>query len=145
MKSITQTHSLKTLPLFCAFLKEHLPKGGIVLLQGDLAAGKTTLVKEFAKFLHLDSPVSSPTFSVLNEYEDIIKHYDIYQIGTEGFLSQGLLQTLDQEEKYYFIEWAEESFESLLAQMGFNYIKVNISMDKEAKRRYEVNICMHLK
>jgi tRNA threonylcarbamoyladenosine biosynthesis protein TsaE len=140
MKSIIQEHSLKTLPLFCAFLKEYLPNGGIVLLEGDLASGKTTLVKEFAKILRLDSSVSSPTFSILNEYEDLIKHYDIYQIGTEGFLRQGLLQTLDQEDKYYFIEWADKDFERLLVQTGFNYIKVDISVIDEEKRRYEVNL-----
>lgn len=141
MNIITQEHSLKTLSAFCSFLQEKLPNGGIVLLEGNLAAGKTTLVKEFAKFLHVQSEVSSPTFSVLNEYEKKIKHYDIYQIGLEGFLQQGLLETLGEEEKYYFIEWADESFEQLLQNMGFEFIKIKILPNKDAaKRIYEVSV-----
>lgn len=141
MNTITQEHSLKSLPEFCAFLQEKLPHGGIVLLEGNLAAGKTTLVKEFAKVLHVKNTVSSPTFTVLNEYGEKIKHYDIYQIGIEGFLQQGLLETLGEEEKYYFMEWADENFERLLKNMGFEFIKIKILPSEDtAKRKYEVSV-----
>ena len=57
-------------------IKEKLPKGGIVLLRGDLASGKTTRVQRFVKFLGLEVAVSSPTFSMMNVYGDSVYHYD---------------------------------------------------------------------
>jgi tRNA threonylcarbamoyladenosine biosynthesis protein TsaE len=124
----------------CKFLLEILKTEGIVLLEGDLAAGKTTLVKAFARYLHLDvSKVSSPTFSIMNEYEEKIRHYDIYQKGINGFLQSGLLETLGEKDRYYFIEWADEEFETMLKNMGFDYVKVVIET-KEKKRIYKVNV-----
>ena len=58
--------SLDALPELCDQIMRRLPHGGVVILQGDLASGKTTLVKAFAKMLHLDDAVTSPTFSSYN-------------------------------------------------------------------------------
>jgi tRNA threonylcarbamoyladenosine biosynthesis protein TsaE len=61
-------------------------KKNIVLLRGDLGAGKTTFVKEFVKFLGGNkNQVDSPTFSLLNTYlvyGKNIHHFDLYRIGT---------------------------------------------------------------
>ncbi len=64
----------------------------VILLRGDLASGKTTFVQEFARELGIHVDVTSPTFSVQNEYDKKLYHYDIYQNGTNGFVSQGLLE-----------------------------------------------------
>ncbi|MBW1416903.1 tRNA threonylcarbamoyladenosine biosynthesis protein TsaE, partial [Campylobacter jejuni] len=72
-----------------------MPKEGVVLLQGDLASGKTSLVQAWVKFLGLDARVDSPTFSTMQKYENhdiCIYHYDIYQEGLEGLLANGLFE-----------------------------------------------------
>ena len=118
-------------------IKELLPLGGTVLLIGDLASGKTTLVKNFAKHLKLKDEVSSPTFSILNIYDDKLYHYDIYNEGVDKFLQNGLLENLELQ-GYHFIEWADESLEKTIKELGFLAIKIEIaSLDK--KREYRIS------
>jgi tRNA threonylcarbamoyladenosine biosynthesis protein TsaE len=137
-----KSYTLETLPNLCKEIVTLLDKnGGIVLLRGTLAAGKTTFVQEFVKFLGLHVKVSSPTFSIMNEYEEKVKHYDIYQKGLNGFLQSGLLEGLS-EEKYHLIEWAGEDFERMLNSFGFDYICINIEL-KNSERLYEVTEHAH--
>jgi tRNA threonylcarbamoyladenosine biosynthesis protein TsaE len=119
------------------FVKEiidEIGSDGIILLKGDLASGKTTFVKKFVENLGLHVDVSSPTFSIMNEYEDRVCHYDIYQNGVEGFLQSGLLEKLD-EPKYHLIEWADDRLEEILRKMGFDYMKIEIKTIED-KRGY---------
>lgn len=58
-------------------------KGGeVIAMTGDLGAGKTTLTKALAKSLGIDEHVTSPTFTIVNEYEGRLKlfHFDVYRI-----------------------------------------------------------------
>jgi len=115
-----------------------LKNSSIILLKGNLASGKTTLVKEFVKSLGLDSEVSSPTFSIMNSYQDKVFHYDIYNEGSKKFIESGLLENLELE-GYHFIEWADESLEELLKLYGFAFSKVEI-VPKDDKREYKICI-----
>ena len=57
-----------------------------MLFSGEMGAGKTTLIKQFCKHLGIDDEVSSPTFSLVNEYESSIGpvyHFDLYRIRSE--------------------------------------------------------------
>ena len=110
-------------------------KSGIILLQGDLASGKTTFVKSFVKYLGIDEEVSSPTFSIMNIYADKVYHYDIYNDGTNKFIESGLLENLE-ENGFHIIEWADEKLENMLKEYGFNYIKIEIKPEGE-KRVYK--------
>ena len=130
---ITLTLGLDELSLLCA----KLPQEGIILLRGNLAAGKTTLVKAIADALHVKDNVSSPTFSVMNHYDERLFHYDIYQKGVEGFMQQGLFENL-MHPGLHVIEWADESFEKLLTQMGLEYTTIIIEPAGE-KRHYKVH------
>ena len=57
-----------------------LNMGDVVLLSGDLGAGKTTFVKGLAKGLNLTDEVTSPTYAYLNVYGDKLYHYDCYRL-----------------------------------------------------------------
>lgn len=60
-----------------------LPSGSVILLEGDLGAGKTTLVQGIAKGLEIDEPILSPTFTLVNEYTDgriPLYHLDLYRL-----------------------------------------------------------------
>lgn len=120
-------------------LCESLPKQGIVLLKGDLASGKTTLVKALAKFKGSHDEVSSPTFSLLHSYEcggSTIYHYDIYNVGFAGLLQRGLCENLG-EKGLHLLEWGDENVERYLQKMGLKCCKVEIS-NYENKRKYVI-------
>ncbi len=114
-----------------------LPDGGIVILQGDLATGKTTLVKAFVKALHVKGSVTSPTFSLQQCYGENLYHYDIYNHGLEHFLSLGLLEELERK-GYHFIEWGDETLLELLRHAGLAVIRVTIEKCAPNLRCYEV-------
>ncbi len=117
-------------------IKELLPNGGVVLLRGDLASGKTTFVKEFVSSFGIKDEVSSPTFSILNIYDDKIYHYDIYNEGVTKFIQNGMLENLELS-GYHMIEWGDESLEKILKEYGFKYIILNIEVIDD-KRYYKV-------
>lgn len=121
----------------CQKIVERLPKGGVVILQGDLASGKTTLTQSFARFLGLDDAVTSPTFSLQQVYGEILYHYDLYNYGFEKFLSLGMMEELEHE-GYHLIEWGDDTLIGWLKRAGFETIVVKISKSDDATREYEV-------
>lgn len=96
-----------------------LPKGSVVALHGDLAAGKTTLIKGLLRGIDPSSKqnVTSPTFVYLNIYDGPIPvhHFDLYRLtAAEQFLSMGFEEYLSRD-AITCIEWAEK-IEELLPQ-----------------------------
>jgi len=110
-------------------------KDVIVLLRGDLASGKTTLVKTFVKEKGIDDLVTSPTFSLQSVYGNNIYHYDIYNKTLEEFISLGLLEEFEKD-GIHFVEWGDDKLKSILIEYGFNVISININKLKD-KREYK--------
>jgi tRNA threonylcarbamoyladenosine biosynthesis protein TsaE len=81
-----------------------------ILLYGDMGVGKTTLIKELVKVLGSTDEVSSPTYSIINEYElknDKIFHFDLYRIkNIEEAYNFGIEDYLDSNH-WIIIEWPE--------------------------------------
>lgn len=109
----------------------------IVILRGDLASGKTTLVKNYVKALNLDDLVTSPTFSLQAIYSQNIFHYDVYNKTLNEFISLGMLEEFEKEGTH-FVEWGDEKLENLLKDYGYNVILIEIQK-KENKRLYKIN------
>ncbi|MBP7770106.1 MAG: tRNA (adenosine(37)-N6)-threonylcarbamoyltransferase complex ATPase subunit type 1 TsaE [Aliarcobacter sp.] len=109
----------------------------IVILRGDLASGKTTLVKDYLKALNLDDLVTSPTFSLQVIYSNNIFHYDVYNKTLGEFISLGMLEEFEKEGTH-FVEWGDEKLENLLKDYGYNVILIEIEK-KENKRLYKIN------
>ena len=107
----------------------------IVLLQGNLASGKTTLVKEYVSYLKLNEAVTSPTFSLQSVYGDTVFHYDIYNKSIEEFLALGLLEEFERK-GIHFVEWGDEKLENLLKKLGFKVLTIQIKQTKN-KREYK--------
>jgi tRNA threonylcarbamoyladenosine biosynthesis protein TsaE len=108
----------------------------VVLLQGDLASGKTTLVKNYVKLLGLDDEVTSPTFSLQSVYSNKIYHYDVYNKTLEEFISLGLLEEFEKS-GIHFVEWGDDRLYDILKEYGFN-IKI-VKIDKlNDKREYTI-------
>lgn len=111
-------------------------KDCVVILRGDLASGKTTLVKEFVKALNLDDLVNSPTFSIQAIYSDKIFHYDLYNKTLDEFISLGMLEEFEKS-GIHFVEWANERLEELLKDYGYEVLVINIEK-KDNKRFYKI-------
>ena len=113
---------------------------GVVILQGDLAAGKTTFVKKIAEKLGCQEDVTSPTFSLQQCYAEQIFHYDIYNHGLEHFLSLGMLEELEKP-GLHFIEWGSDELIDILVSAGIDVMSIKIEKTSDTAREY--TICTH--
>ena len=129
--------SLSDLSTVCSQIVTELPDGGIVILQGDLASGKTTLTQAFARYLNLEDAVTSPTFSLQQVYGDTLYHYDLYNYGADKFLSLGMMEELERK-GYHLIEWGDETLIGWLKRGGFETVIIKISKCDDDSRGYEV-------
>lgn len=93
-----------------AFAKEYaktLRAGDVVLLDGDMGAGKTAFAKGVAKGLGIEEEVTSPTYAYMNDYDGRLFHYDCYRIqSVEQAETLGLADYLDMG-GICLIEWAQ--------------------------------------
>ncbi len=87
-------------------------KHKILLFYGNMGSGKTTLIKEIVKQLDVDDLVSSPTFSLVNEYHsrkgEIIYHFDFYRIDNEEEAYDMGIDEYLYSGKLCLIEWPEK-------------------------------------
>lgn len=125
------------LSVLCEMMQKELPEGGVIILQGDLASGKTTLTQAFARHLGMEDAVTSPTFSLQQRYGEKLYHYDLYNYGFEKFLSLGMMEELERE-GYHLIEWGDETLIGWLKRCGIETIILKITKCDETSRCYEV-------
>ena len=89
--------------------------GDLLLLSGDLGAGKTTFTQGFARALGVTDPVTSPTFTLLNAYEGDVRvlHADVYRMGAlQEVLDLGLHEALDEGD-IALVEWGDAASAAL--------------------------------
>ena len=114
-----------------------LRPGDVVLLTGDLGAGKTTFVKAVAKVLGFDGLVTSPTFTLLNEYSGSmpIYHFDMYRLkSTSEAIESGLDEILRQSDGVCFVEWPQK-VAGILPEKN---IMLDIAILGDNKRKFRV-------
>lgn len=97
------------LPKVAAEVLDSIGDKRVILLSGDLGAGKTTLVKAFCRLLGVEEQVQSPTFSIVHEYHNLnnepVYHFDFYRLkNAEGALDLGYEEYL-YSGYFCFIEW----------------------------------------
>ena len=90
-------------------LARELPSHAVVLLIGNLGAGKTTLAKGIVKGLGAAQPedVSSPTFTLIHEYGPRVYHIDLYRLDEERELATLGLDEIFEKNAVVLIEWGE--------------------------------------
>ena len=130
-------NSLAELPAaaqtFATFLGQN-PGVSVVIFEGEMGAGKTTFIKAVCRELGVTDAVSSPTFSIVNEYETSsgkrLYHFDFYRIEEEQeALSIGALEYFDSG-NLCFIEWPSK-VPNLLPD---HYLTVNIAASPSGPR-----------
>ena len=91
------------------WLGETARRGDALLLAGDLGAGKTTLARGIARGLGIDEPVTSPTFTIVNEYAGRLPffHFDLYRLEAPELAAAGLPEYWEAPRGLVAIEWPE--------------------------------------
>lgn len=103
-----------------------------LIFKAEMGTGKTTLIKQLVKVLGCQDEVSSPTFSIVNEYEgntSTIYHFDLYRIEEETELYDFGIETYLDSDAYIFVEWPE-----LLEPLLDNYTEVSIYTNENQDR-----------
>lgn len=102
-----------------AELAHLLEPGSIVLLRGDLGAGKTTLVRGAARALGVTEPVTSPTFTLGQIYsgERPLFHMDLYRL-IDGAPEPELIDDYTSDDGLTFIEWPDVSLDELAGKVA---------------------------
>ena len=122
-------------------LAPYLKKGDIIILSGELGCGKTKFTEGILKYFGLENEISSPTFTIVNEYnaKDVnIYHFDVYRLeDVEEFYAIG-------GEEYFLngicvIEWGEMIEEAL----PHDYLKINFSKMKDDNNKRIIDIIQY--
>ena len=83
----------------------------VILFHGEMGAGKTTFIKALAKVLGVEKATSSPTFSLVNEYQakdGLVYHFDVYRLKNESEAFDFGIEDYLYSGNWCFIEWAEK-------------------------------------
>ncbi|MBL0329851.1 MAG: tRNA (adenosine(37)-N6)-threonylcarbamoyltransferase complex ATPase subunit type 1 TsaE [Bacteroidetes bacterium] len=121
-------NNLAELPLVAKALIEAFGTKKVIAFNGEMGAGKTTLIKTICEQLGVKQTISSPTFSIVNEYLSSsgkkIYHFDFYRINTINEAYDMGYEEYFYSEAYCFIEWPEKIAELLPEDV----LRVNISV-----------------
>ena len=101
------TSSAAETEAFGARLAERLEAGDVVVVSGELGAGKTTLVRGACRGLGVEGPVTSPTFTIGQRYRGRlpVSHLDLYRLGGLGDEDPALLDDYLDAGSVAFVEW----------------------------------------
>ena len=120
-------------------LGESLTPGSVILLEGDLGAGKTTLVQGIGKGLGIAEPIVSPTFTLINEYTEgrvPLYHLDLYRLEPQEVAALNLESYWEGVEVIpgiVAVEWAKR-----LPYKPDSYLSVSLTYGNEGTRQVEL-------
>ncbi len=120
------------------FIGELTAEFPVIIFNGEMGAGKTTLINQVCEQLNVTSPISSPTYAIVNTYErttgEEIFHFDFYRLENEMEAVQSGLDEMIDSGNICLIEWAER----ILKLLPINYVRVDISITGENSRKIEI-------
>lgn len=134
---VVETNSPEETWALAAELAEEIGPGTVMALHGDLGAGKTCFIQGFAVALGIDEPITSPTYTLIGEYEGRLPlhHIDLYRLsGPTEALGLGLEEYFDVN-GITAIEWAERAGDLLPEDMLHIEIKAD---DKTGTRTFRI-------
>ena len=122
-----------------ACLARRLHAGDVVAMSGDLGAGKTVFIRGLARGLGVTARVTSPTYTVVNEYEGTLPlfHFDMYRLSGEDELYDIGWDDYLKRGGVCAVEWSERAT-GLLPE---HCIYVDIAAQNETARRLEITGC----
>jgi len=137
LSKLQTTYNLQSITQVAKTLISHGKTEPVWLFYGDLGAGKTTLIKEVCLQLGVDIHfLSSPTFSIINEYPSrsgTVYHFDFYRLkGESEVLDLGIEEYFDSG-NFCFVEWPDR----LGSLMPSDYLKISILHSNDTERIIE--------
>ena len=120
-------------------LAQSLPPGSVILLEGDLGSGKTTLVQGLGEGLGITDPIVSPTFTLINEYPEgriPLYHLDLYRLEpqeVEALNLESYWEGIEFPLGIVAIEWAER-----LPERPDNYLEICLTYQTDGSRQAQV-------
>ncbi len=134
---MVSNYTLGDLPIIAKHIIEHV-SSKILLFYGDMGVGKTTLIKELTKQLKVDDVVSSPTFSLVNEYlsreGQTIYHFDFYRIDNETEALDMGIDDYFYNDAWCFVEWPNK-VKNLLP---LNAVAIHLSINEDQSRTISI-------
>lgn len=121
-------NNLQELDLAAEQILTRFPNDRVFLLYGDMGAGKTTLINALCRALDVSDITSSPTFSIVNEYNSVhgpIYHFDFYRLKNEEEALDMGYEEYFYADAYCFVEWPEKI--ANLLPPGSRKITIDIS------------------
>ncbi len=121
-------------------LGETLSCKSVILLEGDLGAGKTTLVQGLGKGLGIDEPIVSPTFTIINEYNRArlpLYHLDLYRLEAAEIIALNLdtyWEAIEVEPGIVAIEWAQR-----MPYKPSAYLSIHLTVRNESQYLEDAN------
>ena len=124
-----ESNSYEETQKFAEEFSKSLEAGDVLCMYGDLGVGKTAFVQGLAKGLGIDEPITSPTFTIVNEYSGRLPlyHFDVYRIGDVEEMEEIGYEDCFYGEGLCLIEWAN-LIEEILPE---HYRQVTIEKDLE--------------
>lgn len=116
MVSTARTTSAAETQDLAAAISELVSAGDVILLSGDLGAGKTTFTQGFARALGVTDPVTSPTFTLMNDYRGgrlRVLHADVYRLESLQEVIDLAIGELVEEDAVALVEWGEAAAPAL--------------------------------
>lgn len=117
---------------------QHIGKPQMVAFYGNMGAGKTTLISAICKYLGTEELASSPTYSIINQYESKsgkIYHLDLYRLEDEEEALQAGVEECFYGDQWSFVEWPERTPGLLPNQ----FWKVEITLLDQGTRSVNIN------
>ena len=117
-------------------LKELLDPKSLILLEGEMGAGKTTFVRHYLKL----NEVSSPTYSIIYRH-GIVAHGDLYRLENESEIDDLELDLELEEVRTFFVEWGERFALRLWRDLGdkFSFFRLKIDQIEGDGRHYQLD------
>jgi len=133
---VIETKSREETLLLGEKIGKALKNNSIVALIGDLGAGKTTLIQGIAKGLKVDNWVTSPTFTIINEFKGRLDlyHVDLYRIERPEDIEDIALEEYFSKNGVTVIEWADK-IKELLPERS---IMINMDHISENERKIDI-------
>lgn len=131
--------SLQNIDEFAATFWQAMPQGRVFAFHGDMGAGKTTIINALCRKKGVTDAVSSPTYSIINEYryaingfEKVIYHIDLYRLNDAEEIAQtGVADCIDSS-AICFVEWPQKAPEL------FNHDTINVFITPLQNNQREV-------
>jgi tRNA threonylcarbamoyladenosine biosynthesis protein TsaE len=134
---VVETKSPAETEALGARIAERLAPGDVVLLAGEVGAGKTTLIRGACRALGVSGPVTSPTFTIGQRYEGgrlPISHLDLYRLQDLEGEDPALLEDYLGPDGVAFVEWPAAGS----GRLGRPALEVRLAHESEQRRRIEV-------